>query len=168
MAFIEQKYTTDCGVCCLAMIVDCSWDEACWAIGDAELAVGKDWEAYSTSTRQLKNALPSLNAMALQQRLKPLPHKRVSDSDSRLQEKIARWNLVPDNSLVKIKKPFSSSWHWVTKRKGKIYDPARGVYTPKAYDHFPSSFLEVLVFQDTMKGYSEEDAVDWWTSEGGG
>jgi hypothetical protein len=96
------------------MLADCSWEVAVEAISIMVEVEHREWKKYATNTRQIRNALRLVNAASPQLRLKTLPRKHIHDS--RLQEKVARWNLVPDNSLVKIKKPLTGNWHWVCLR----------------------------------------------------
>lgn len=140
MAFVKQKSKTDCGVAALAMLCDVTYMEALLAI---------QWWVFSgnrgTTTRMLRNAalkLGYLTKSTPQNRLKPI---KVPDVWVGKTVGGEIWNFIPDNSLVKI--PYRRGrrgWHWVVWRKRKIYDPAKGVFLPRKYNHIPISYMEFV------------------------
>jgi hypothetical protein len=56
------------------------------------------------------------------------------------------WRDIPDSSLVKVPHPNPkiSLWHWVAWRKGKVYDPARGVFSPEKVGLRPSAYMHFV------------------------
>lgn len=135
MAFMKQRFKTDCGVAALAILCNVMWEEA----RDAIVWPGR---RYYTTTKQLREAailLGFTTKSTLQNRLRVITvpvdwyeHPYTSTI----------WSLIPDNSLVKI--PGRHSWHWVVWRNGKVYDPARGVFKPEKVDRIPSSYMQFI------------------------
>lgn len=129
MALIRQKGKSDCGIAALAMLCDVSYEEAERAIPWRRWGVSR-----GTDTKQLKEGAFNLAYIGMgtaQGRLRPCGKKS--------------WQDLPDNSLVKVlnpDNPFES--HWVVWRKRKIYDPARGVFKPKAFAWPPSSYMKFV------------------------
>ncbi len=137
MALVKQRERNDCGVACLAMLCDATYEEAYLALL---------WRHEDTTTKQLREGAMKLGystESTPQHRLKPLripefweylPSPALSDF----------WYLIPNNSLVKIPHPEGPGWgwHWVVWRKGHIYDPARGVFSPAKYGSKPTSYME--------------------------
>lgn len=160
MAFIRQRNKKDCGVAALAMLCDVTYEEAHNAI---------PWKSSSTihgtDTKQLREAamkLGYLTESTPQHRLKPvkapkswesLPPPMLSDW----------WTLVPDESLVKIPHPRGPGWgwHWVAWRKGRIYDPARGVFSPAKYSVKPSRYMRFIKVDDPCPECGHELKAQW-------
>lgn len=137
MAFVRQRTKTDCGIAALAMLCDVTYEEA--------KAVIK-WRATSgnrgTTTHMLREA-----ARKLDYRTKSTPQKRlkvIKVPDVWLGKTVGGeiWGFMPANSLVKM--PHKIGWHWVVWKKGKIYDPARGVFFPRKYGAVPLSYMEFV------------------------
>lgn len=128
--FIRQRHKTDCGIAALAMLCDVTYEEANRAI-----PWRRESHMYGTTTTMLKEGGAKLGyrtESTPQDRLKPLRGRG--------------WEDIPDNSLVKIPHPTQSgNWHWVAWRKGRIYDPARGVFLPKAF-HAPTNPTSYMQF----------------------
>lgn len=147
MALIRQRYRTDCGVCCLAMLADVSWEYALRALMKTHAMAQSSWSRkYRTTTSDVRRAVSLLGfATTSGDRLRVLPNRlapRTSDT-------VHAWELVPDNSLVKIPRRddgeralvINGDWHWVVKRKGRIYDPGMGVFNLDIYRFRPSSYM---------------------------
>lgn len=138
MAFIRQKNKMDCGVAALAMLCDVTYEEAYRSIPWRREGI-----LNGTDTKQLRAGalrLGYFTESTPKHRLKPIT---APDSWSGKEVDHTIWSLIPDNSLVKLPKLlFERGWHWVVWRKGKIYDPARGVFKPEKYgDRYPSSYM---------------------------
>lgn len=113
MPFVRQRNNKDCGVACLAMLCGVTYEEA-----ERAIPWRREGNLAGTTTKQLRIGAIKLGVLTEstpQHRLKPLRGDK--------------WADIPDNSLVKIPHPKGHGWHWVAWRKGKIYDPARGVFT---------------------------------------
>ena len=140
MAFVKQRIKTDCGVAALARLCDVPYMKALLAI---------QWWVSSgnrgTTTRMLREAARKLGYSTKstpQNRLKP-----IKAPDIWLGKIVGGeiWNFIPDNSLVKI--PYQQGrlgWHWVVWKKRKIYDPDKGVFLPRKYNHIPTSYMEFV------------------------
>lgn len=138
MAFIKQRFKTDCGVAALAMLCDVTWEQARDAID-----WGEKGRRYSTVTKQIRKAAWLLKFGTTQSRLQTIRvPKRKGWEGKPVDHKI--WYLIPNNSLVKIPKKYG--WHWVIWRNGKVYDPARGVFKPEKIGRLPSSYMEFWGF----------------------
>lgn len=145
MAFVKQRNKRDCGVAALAMLCDVTYEEANRAIPWRREGI-----LSGTTTTQLREGGIKLGyetKSTPQNRLKVVrkPKSWAGWKDANL------WAVIPDNSLVKIQHPRGSNWgwHWVVWRKGKIYDPARGVFAPKKYgEKSPSSYMEFKKLDD--------------------
>jgi ABC-type bacteriocin/lantibiotic exporter with double-glycine peptidase domain len=130
MAYVEQKHSKDCGIACLAMLCDVSYE-------DAERAIPWRRQGWleGTTTKQLREGAAKLGYRVDGDRMQVLGKKS--------------WGSIPHNSLVKIPKPDSSDWHWVVWRKGKVYDPAVGVFPARTYPlGAPTSYLEFIKEND--------------------
>ncbi len=125
MAFIKQRLKSDCGVAALAMLCDATYETAKEAVRRVRHPKARGWGTITKEMRAAGKLLGYEGAGTKTGRLVPLRGKG--------------WTAIPDNSLVKIPGPYD--WHWVAWRKGKIYDPARGVFKPTAYDNLPSSYM---------------------------
>lgn len=154
MAFIMQKHETDCGVAALAMLCDVGYEDAyrvipwrrhgCQFGTDTKMlrtaALRLGYEGRGTPKHQLKR-IHMIAERAREVGIKagrypsnlhrPLPEARHDE-----------WNKLPDNSLVKVEGGPKGAWHWVVWAKGKVYDPARGVFRPSKYDRFPVAYME--------------------------
>ena len=125
MPLVKQRTRTDCGVACLAMLCKVSYEEAHRAI---------PWRPsttiWGTCTKQLREAAIKLGyAFIGTEKFRLIPLGKRS------------WTEIPHNSLVKVPNPAEpGQWHWVVWRKGKIYDPAWGVFRPQNYDRRPTSY----------------------------
>lgn len=136
MAFVQQRIKTDCGVAALAMLCDVTYEEAKGAVR---------WYAKNnlgTTTRMLRVAgfrLGYFTKSTPQYRL-----KLIKAPDAWVGKIVGGeiWGFIPENSLVKISAKIG--WHWVVWKKGKIYDPARGVFRPRKYDKVPMSYMEFV------------------------
>lgn len=137
MSFVRQRSKTDCGVAVLAMLCDVTYEEAHSAIR---------WKGYrhrGTTTRMLREAAPNFGFTT-----KSTPQNRlkiIKAPDVWVGRIVGGeiWNFIPPNSLVKIPRK-KIGWHWVVWRRGKIYDPARGVFLPRKYSSIPSSYMEFV------------------------
>lgn len=142
MAFVKQRLKSDCGVACLAMLCDVTYEQA------AKVIDYKYGKYKGTSTKQLREAAWRLGVPTRgtkKQRLKVV--RAPTWWDKYIPPSLSDWwYLIPDNSLVKIKRynVTGGRWHWVVWRKEKVYDPARGVFHPSKYGWKPSSYLEFV------------------------
>jgi hypothetical protein len=71
--------------------------------------------------------------------------KKVPESDLDM----SPWFNVPYHSIVRVVTPKDKprgydKYHWVVWDKGKIYDPARGVFKPETYDKEPEGYMEFI------------------------
>lgn len=100
MRLVKQKgkYTTDCGICCVAMIVDESRDEVKRKMCDLNCFNGN---GYRTDYYDIKKALKAYGFK---------PSNTCSAKELKSEQKKA---------IVKINKKTNGYWHWV------VYDPAR-------------------------------------------
>jgi hypothetical protein len=133
----------DCGVAALAMLCDVTYEEAERVIPWRRVGVSR-----GTYTKQLREGGAKLGyetRSTPQDRLKPVRDlaewkgmRRAMNQDY--------WYAIPNNSLVKIPHPdgLKHGSHWVVWRKGKIYDPARGVFHPSKYNTKPSSYMHFV------------------------
>ena len=142
MAFIKQKHKTDCGVAALAMLCDVTYEEATRVIPWRRQGV-----LYGTDIKQLREGAMTLgykNPSDRPPRMKTIkPPKSWDDLLPPIQSDW--WHLIPDNSLVKVRHPTDKTiWHWVAWRKGRVYDPARGVFTPGKSGLKPSSYMQFV------------------------
>lgn len=134
MPLVEQRTKTDCGIACLAMLCDVTYEEA-----ERVIPWRKHGCLYGTDTKQLREGAKRLGYEGLgtaTQQLRRLPEKN--------------WLLIPDRSLVKVAHPDPKirQWHWVVWRKRKIYDPGRkGVFKPQRYGQKPQAYMQ---FQPRM------------------
>ncbi len=142
MAYVKQRLKTDCGIACLAMLCNVSYEHA------KELIDWRHGKYRGTTTKQLREAAWKIgyNVRGTKtDRLKVVRDPRAWKNIPTPAMTSDWWYLVPDNSLVKVRQPErGSGWHWVVWRKQKIYDPARGVFHPSKYGRKPSSYLEFL------------------------
>lgn len=131
MTYVKQQCKTDCGIACLAMLIDITYDEA------KALLFKKSKKKYITKTKDLLKAIEAEDSHIVEgKRLSPVRKKS--------------WVDLPANSLVKVfpDNKISYKWHWVVWSGKKIYDPSRGVFRPQQ-DKFkadPVSYLEVKRF----------------------
>lgn len=144
MPFIRQKLKTDCGVAALAMLCNAEYEDAMRAI-----PWRRQGHLYGTTTKQIKEGAAKLGYEGRGERLRVVqaPEGWVEQHGRTVDYRI--WTFMPDNCLVKVPGGTTSRWHWVVWRKGKVYDPAVGVYTPKKYEEkfphrFPSSYMEFV------------------------
>lgn len=146
MAFIRQRTKTDCGIAALAMLCDVTYDEVNMAI---------QWRKHGclhgTDTKMLRAAAKRFGyegrgtKMNQLKRIKQPPGASI-EPGKRYHEQptLAEiWQALPDNSLVKVPHPKGPTWgwHWVAWRKGKIYDPALGVFRLKGVRARPSAYM---------------------------
>ena len=143
MAFIRQRGKKDCGVAVLAMLCGVSYEEA-----DKAIPWRREGNLYGTNTTMLREGGINLGYRTKstpQDRLKVVkaPKSWVSMPPPLVDD---FWVLIPDNSLVKIPHPKGRNygWHWVAWRKGRVYDPARGVFAPGKHGTKPSSYMEFI------------------------
>ena len=125
MAYVKQKGKKDCGIAALAMLCDVTYEEA-----EAAIPWRKHGLLYGTTTTMLREGGKRLGYTGLgtpKHQLKRITKPWVPG----VHYSHELWHPIPDNSLVKI--PGPHSWHWVAWRKGKIYDPALGVFNPSKY-----------------------------------
>lgn len=139
MAFVKQKNKLDCGVAALAMLCDVSYEDANRAIPWRREGI-----LNGTTTTQLREGGINLSyetESTPQDRLKVVRAPK-GWAGKKVGPEI--WSFIPNNSLVKVPHPLGRGhgWHWVVWRKGKIYDPARGVFKPAKYNTIPSSYME--------------------------
>lgn len=143
VAFVRQRLRSDCGIAALAMLCDVDYEKAKGAIAWRKKGT------YSIRTKQLRDG-----AMVLGYRTEGTPENRLKliSAPPGWPKKIdyTIWSLIPDNSLVKLPQLLGArGWHWVVWRKGKIYDPVRGVFTPIRYgDRYPSSYMRFIKKED--------------------
>lgn len=145
MAFVKQRNKRDCGVAALAMLCDVTYEDANRAIPWRREGI-----LSGTTTTQLREGgikLGYATESTPQDRLKVIRAPK-SWAERKVDPDI--WSLIPNNSLVKIPASLGSGdWHWVVWRKGKIYDPARGVFFPRKYgDNYPSSYMKFKKVED--------------------
>ena len=146
MAFVKQRFKSDCGVASLAMLCDVTWEQARDAIV---------WPSrrYYTTTKQIRGAAWDLKFATMQGRLQIIRIPKTREWEGKLVDhKI--WSLIPHNSLVKIPSgnEYSGRWHWMVWRNGKVYDPARGVFKPEKVGRVPSSYMEFWGFGKGERG----------------
>ena len=141
MVFIKQRGKTDCGVAAIAMLCNATYEQANRAIPwrRQSLLNGTDTKMLRTTAERLgyeSRSTPEdgLKVVKAPKSWKDLPSPLLDDW----------WHLIPDNSLVKVRHPTMSVWHWVAWRKGRVYDPARGVFTPGKSGYKPSSYMEFI------------------------
>jgi hypothetical protein len=134
MGYVEQKHSTDCGVAALAMLCDVEYDDA-----DRAIPWRKHGCLYGTDTKMLVAGAEALGYVG---------HGTKDGQLRRLGTRI--WHLIPDNSLVKVPHPDPKDHrsHWVVWRKGKVYDPARGVFKAEKCNLRPTSYMQFTKEQD--------------------
>lgn len=146
MAFVRQRNKMDCGVAALAMLCDVIYEEAYRVI-----PWGREGLLNGVCTKQLREG-----AAKLGYRTQSTPQNRLKliSAPPGWPRKIDHtiWSLIPNNSLVKLPQLLGArGWHWVVWRKGKIYDPARGVFKPEKYgDWYPSSYMKFIEETDDV------------------
>ncbi len=143
MAFIRQRGKNDCGVATLAMLCGVTYEEAYRSIPWRRVGILRGID--TSMLRQAGIKLGYRTESTPQDRLKVVKSpKSWSALPSPLVEDF--WVLVPNNSLVKIPHPKGPGWgwHWVAWRKGRVYDPARGVFAPGKYGVKPLSYMEFI------------------------
>ena len=140
MTFIRQRNKKDCGVAAIAMLCDATYEDA-----DRAIPWRREGNLEGTTTKQLREAAAKLG---YEGRGTQRDRLKLISAPPGWPKKIDHtiWSLIPDNSLVKLPQLLGArGWHWVTWRKGKIYDPARGVFKPEKYgDHYPSSYMHFV------------------------
>jgi len=131
--YIRQTGKKDCGVAALAMLCDVSYEDANRVIPWRRVGL-----LYGTTTRQLREG-----ALRLGYATESTPSNRLKVVRSSHDDPNRMWEDIPSNSLVKIGDTvrFDNMWHWVVWNKGKIYDPARGVFRPAKYNRRPYSYM---------------------------
>ena len=144
MAYIEQRCKTDCGVACLAMLCDVTYEEALKAIPWRKRGM-----LEGCSTRMIREGAEALGFGVRGTKTDRLKTVREPKAWRGLPNPITEdfWRMIPDNSLVKIKHDHGytqNGWHWVSWRKQKVYDPGRGVFHPGKFGHKPRAYLEIL------------------------
>lgn len=143
MAYVKQRHKTDCGVACLAMLCDAEYEDANRAI-----PWRREGCLNGTTTKQLIEGAAKLGYETRGDRLRVVKAPPGAKSGDPVTPDI--WRGLANNSLAKIPKPLTRDWHWVVWRKGKIYDPSRGVFTPEAFykifglNSFPTSSLQFV------------------------
>ncbi len=147
MAFIRQRHKSDCGIAAIAMLCDVTYEEV-----DRVILWRKHGYLYGTDTRMLCMAAERLGYESRGTKTNQLkrikqppgaslePGKRYHEAPSTAD----MWRDIPNNSLVKVPRPDESMWHWVAWRKGKIYDPARGVFNPERTGLRPSAYMHFV------------------------
>lgn len=136
----------DCGVCAIAMLCNVTYEYAY-----RHIPWRKEGILYGTDTKQLRVAAETIGYVSQstpQKRMKTIkPPKSWDNLPPPIQSDW--WHLIPDNSLVKVRHPTDKTiWHWVAWRKGRVYDPARGVFTPGKSGLKPSSYMEFVKEKD--------------------
>lgn len=118
---IRQRNNTDCGIACIAMVTNLEYDSVL-----TQLGVINNNFTYGLTSDDLVYFLSKLKYKVV-----------VSDC--------LTWSDIPNNSIAFVVNEFyvCLMGHWVVYKKGKIYDPARGVFKPSKYDKQPSSYLHV-------------------------
>lgn len=102
MKFLRQpKKSFLCGQTCVAMLSDITIDQAIAVFGKS----GK------TNTKDMSNALLSMD----------IPHKTPLKRAFPTKE-------IPSPSILKVSWFDNNGSHWVIYKKGKVYDPAKGVF----------------------------------------
>jgi hypothetical protein len=119
------------------MLCDVTYEEA-----ERAIPWRKRGHLGGTTTKQLREGgikIGYTTRSTPEDRLKPLRGKE--------------WKDIPDNSLVKVPHPKGPNfgWHWVAWRKGKIYDPARGVFTNIRFgDGLAVSYMQFIKENDNV------------------
>lgn len=128
MAYVKQKHSRDCGVAALAMLCDVEYEDANRAI-----PWRREGCLNGTTTKQLIEGAAKLGYETRGDRLQIVrpPAGWVEQHGTKVDYRI--WTFIANNSLVKVPGPDGRNWHWVVWRKGKIYDPARGVFKPEKF-----------------------------------
>ncbi len=136
MTFIRQRNKKDCGVAAIAMLCDATYEDA-----DRAIPWGRRGWMDGTDTKMLRAA-----ALRLGYEGRGTPQNRLKVVKAPLFLTEDLWALIPANSLVKVPHPKGKTWgwHWVAWRKGRIYDPARGVFTPWHVGIKPSSYMHFV------------------------
>ena len=147
MTYIRQRNKLDCGVAALAMLCDVTYEEANRAIPWRREGI-----LNGTTTKQLRDGglrLGYVTRSTPGDRLKVIqaPKGWVEEHGSKVDHNI--WSFIPENSLVKVPGGDHGRWHWVVWRKGRVYDPAIGVFRPRHYverfsDKVPSSYMQFV------------------------
>ena len=150
MSYVKQRCKTDCGVACLAMLCDVTYEEAMRVIPWRKRGM-----LDGCSTRMLREGALKLHyltdstpAMRLKVVRDPRHWKNIP-TRAMLQD---WWYIIPYNSLVKIKHDHGtqSGWHWVVWKKGKVYDPSRGVFHPGKFGYKPMSYMQFVTIEVTQ------------------
>ena len=141
MAFIRQRNKTDCGVCATAMLCNATYEEVY-----RHIPWRREGILYGTDTKMLRTAAERLGYECRSTPMDRLKVIKAPKSWNGLPPPLVDdwWHLIPDNSLVKVRHPTRSQWHWVAWRKGRVYDPARGVFAPGKSGYKPSSYMEFV------------------------
>ncbi len=135
MAFVRQRNKRDCGVAALAMLCDVTYEEA-----EKAIPWRREGCLEGTTAKMLREGAEKFGYQTHstpQNRLKPIRAPKEPEGWSTMDV----WDMIPDNSLVKIANPKGPNhgFHWVVWRKNKIYDPACGVF--RIYWALPLSYM---------------------------
>lgn len=141
MAYVRQRNKKDCGVAAVAMLCLVTYEQA-----HAAIPWSKRDKKSGTTTKQLTTSIHNLGFIPNGTNRGYLKRLIVGVHDDRSDVRFL-WNHIPNNSLVKIPGE-ADDWHWVVWRKGKIYDPSLGVFTPRHYSNrfpemIPTSYIHV-------------------------
>ena len=141
-AFIKQRGETDCGVCAMAMLCNATYEDVYRTIPWRRQGIlcGTDTKMLLTAAERLGyegRSTPEnrMKVVKAPKSWEDLPPPLPDDW----------WHLIPNNSLVKVRHPTDNTiWHWVAWRKGRVYDPARGVFTPGKSGLKPASYMHIV------------------------
>ncbi len=129
MKIVRQMYKTDCGVACVAMLADVSYDLALQTVSVSHRQItNKRYRADKggTSTRAMVMSLFNLGC----------------DIPEGPEVKAKRFQEIPPCSLVNAGRPRSGKGtHWVVWTGSRVYCPSDGVRGVTKYNWRPYSYI---------------------------
>ncbi len=129
MKIVRQMYKTDCGVACVAMLADVSYNHALQIVAWAYRQISS--KRYRADKGGTATRVMALALMALGCDIPPGPVVKAK-----------RFQEIPPCSLVNVGRPRSGKGtHWVVWTGSRVYCPTEGVRGASKYNWRPYDYI---------------------------